>query len=252
MRSTKLRGKIALVTGAGQNIGRSIALDLAASGAIIIVNGRNDEGLVLDTVKEIEKNGGRAKGVMADISDPDSVKRMMDNTEKEHGGLDILVCNAGLRRQTPFLDMSFTEWREILSVALDGAFLLTKAAVPLMIKRGRGSIVGLSGISHHIGTPSRCHVSASKAGLEGLMRSLAIELAPYKITCNCIAPGLIDTVRGKSSGERPTSSNNNNIPPIQRIGDVEEIAALVNLIVGPNGGFTTGQTIHVNGGSFLT
>lgn len=251
MRSTKLRGKIALVTGAGQNIGRSIALDLAASGATIIVNGRNDEGLVLDTVKEIEKNGGRAEGVMADISDPESVKGMMDNAEKEHGGLDILVCNAGLRRQTSFLDMSFIEWREILSVALDGAFLLTKAAVPLMIKRGRGSIVGLSGISHHIGTPSRCHVSASKAGLEGLMRSLAIELAPYKITCNCIAPGLIDTVRGKSSGERPTNSNNKNIP-IQRIGDVEEIAALVNLIVGPNGGFTTGQTIHVNGGSFLT
>ena len=83
------------------------------------------------------------------------------------------------------------------------------------------------------------------------MRSLAIELAPYKITCNCIAPGLIDTVRGKSSGERPTSSNNKNIP-IQRMGDVEEIAALVNLIVSPNGGFTTGQTIHVNGGSFLT
>ena len=83
------------------------------------------------------------------------------------------------------------------------------------------------------------------------MRSLAIELAPYKITCNCIAPGLIDTVRGKSSGERPTTSNNKNIP-IQRMGDVEEIAALVNLIVGPNGGFTTGQTIHVNGGSFLT
>ena len=179
MRSTTLRGKIALVTGAGQNIGRSIALDLAASGATIVVNGRTNESLVFDTVKEIEQNGGSAEGVMADISDPDSVQRMMDKTEKEHGGLDILVCNAGLRRQTAFLDMSFDEWREILSVALDGAFLLTKAAVPLMIKRGQGSIVGLSGISHHIGTSSRCHVSASKAGFEGLMRSLAIELAAY-------------------------------------------------------------------------
>ena len=136
-------------------------------------------------------------------------------------------------------------------MALDGAFLLTKAAVPLLMDRGGGSIVALSGISHHIGTVNRCHVSASKAGLEGLMRSLAIELAPYGITCNCIAPGMINTVRGKASGERPTNSGGNTIP-MQRMGSVEEVASLVNLIVGPNGGFTTGQTLHINGGAFLT
>ena len=246
-----LSGKIALVTGAGQNIGRGIALNLSASGATIVVNGRDNEGLVSETVAEIKKNGGNAVGYMADISDPISVKTLIDKTKNDLGGLDILICNAGLRRQTKFLDMSFSEWREILSVALDGAFLLTKAAVPLLIERGGGSIIALSGISHHIGTVNRCHVSASKAGLEGLMRSLAMELAPYGITCNCVAPGIINTVRGKASGERPTNSGGNTIP-MQRMGSVEEVASLVNLIVGPSGGFTTGQTLHINGGAFLT
>ena len=118
------------------------------------------------------------------------------------GGIDVLVSNAGLRRQTPFLEMGLAEWREILSVALDGAFILARAAVPRMIPRGGGAIVALSGISTHVGTPNRCHVSASKAGLEGLMRALAIELAPHRITCNCVAPGSVDTVRGASAGVR--------------------------------------------------
>src|SRR4029078_7559957 len=108
------------------------------------------------------------------------------------GGVDILVSNAGLRRQTSFLDMSFDEWREILSVALDGAFLLGKAFIPQMVANGRGgAFVAMSGISTHVGTPNRCHVSASKAGLEGLMRALAIELAPHNRTCNCVAPGRV-------------------------------------------------------------
>jgi 3-oxoacyl-[acyl-carrier protein] reductase len=251
MRSKSLTGKVALVTGSGQNIGRGIALNLAASGASVVINGRTNEEAVNDTVEEIKRNGGEAVGCMADVSNPKSVNDMIEKTNKIFGGLDILVCNAGLRRQTPFIEMTFSEWREILSVALDGAFILSQAVVPLMIERGAGSIVALSGVSHHIGILNRCHVSASKAGLEGLMRSLAIELAPHKITCNCIAPGLIDTVRGGSSGKRPTSSPTNRTP-IQRMGKIEEVASLINVLVGPSGGFTTGQTIHVNGGLFLT
>src|SRR5262249_20008832 len=147
------------------------------------------------------------------------------------GGVDILVSNAGLRRQTSFLDMTFEEWREILSVALDGAFLLGKAVVPQMVARGGGAFVALSGVSTHVGTPNRCHVSASKAGLEGLMRALAIELAPYKITCNAIAPGAIDTVRAASAGgARPPNRINPPIP-LKRFGTVDEIAAMVRLLV---------------------
>ncbi len=146
---------------------------------------------------------------------------------------------------------NFSEWREILSVALDGAFILARAVVPHMIPRGGGSIVALSGISTHVGTPNRCHVSASKAGLEGLMRALAIELAPHHIRCNSVAPGSVDTVRGVTAGVRPGTLADDNIP-LQRKAHVEEIAAVVRLLAGPEGGYITGQTIHVNGGVFLT
>jgi 3-oxoacyl-[acyl-carrier protein] reductase len=250
---TSLSGKIALVTGAGKNIGRTIALDLAAGGAALVVNGRRDRAAVDSVVAEINAAGGQAIGCMADVSDPAQTQAMIDTAVAAYGGLDILVSNAGLRRQTPFLDMSLTEWREILSVALDGAFSLCRAAVPHMLNRAGGaiggSIVALSGISTHVGTPQRCHVSASKAGLEGLMRALAIELAPHRITCNTIAPGAVDTVRGASAGTLPATISE---IPLGRKAAMAEIAAAVRFLAGPDGRFITGQTLHVNGGAFLT
>jgi 3-oxoacyl-[acyl-carrier protein] reductase len=249
--SLPLHGKVALISGAGKNIGRAIALTLARDGASIVVNGRSDEAAVDAVVKEIEAAGGKAVAAMGDVSDPKVPPRLAEEAAKAFGGVDILVSNAGLRRQTSFLDMSFEEWREILSVALDGAFLLGRAIVPQMVARGGGAFVALSGISTHIGTPNRCHVSASKAGLEGLMRALAIELAPYRITCNALSPGAIDTTRGASAGPAPANRANRPIP-LKRFGTVDEIATMVRLLVGPQGTFITGQTIHVNGGEFLT
>lgn len=244
-----LAGKVALITGAGKNIGRAIALKLAADGAAIAVNGRADRAIVDGVVGEIAAAGGKAMAAMGDVSDPRSVEQMTASVIAEMGGVDIVVSNAGLRRQTPFLDMQLQEWREILSVALDGAFILAKATVPSMIARGGGAFVAMSGISTHVGTPNRCHVSASKSGLEGLMRALAIELAPKKVTFNCVAPGAIDTTRGPSAGARPSDDR---AVPLGRKGTVEEIAATVRYLVGPEGAYTTGQTIHVNGGVFLT
>lgn len=249
--SSPLQGKVALVSGAGKNIGRTIALTLARDGAAIVVNGRSDRGAVDAVVAEIEATGGQALAAMGDVADPAVPPRLAAEAAARFGGVDILVSNAGLRRQTSFLDMSFDEWRQILSVALDGAFLLGKAIVPQMVARGGGAFVALSGISTHVGTPNRCHVSASKAGLEGLMRALAVELAPHKITCNAIAPGAIDTARGASAGPAPVNRVNRPIP-LKRFGTVEEIAAMVRLLVGPEGTFITGQTLHVNGGEFLT
>jgi 3-oxoacyl-[acyl-carrier protein] reductase len=249
--SAPLQGRIALVTGAGRNIGRAIALTLARDGATVLVNGRNDREAVDAVVKEIEAAGGKARPAMGDVSDPAVAPRLASQAAAL-GGVDILVSNAGLRRQTSFLDMSFEEWREILSVALDGAFLLGKAFVPQMVAKGQGgAFVAMSGISTHIGTPNRCHVSASKSGLEGLMRALAIELAPYRITCNALSPGAIETTRAASAGPAPASRTNRPIP-LKRFGTVDEIAAMVRLLVGPEGTFITGQTIHVNGGEFLT
>jgi 3-oxoacyl-[acyl-carrier protein] reductase len=244
-------GKIALVTGAGKNIGRRIALDLAQRGASVIVNGRSDRAAVDAVVSEINAAGGQALAAMADVSQEASTARMVADAVAAFGGIDIVVSNAGLRRQTPFLDMKLEEWREILSVALDGAFILAHAAVPHMIKRGGGAIVALSGISTHVGTPNRCHVSASKAGLEGLMRALAVELAPYQITCNCVSPGSVDTVRGASAGALPSTLAERGIP-LARKAAVEEISAAVRYLAGPDGRYVTGQTLHVNGGAFLT
>jgi 3-oxoacyl-[acyl-carrier protein] reductase len=242
-------GKVALVTGAGKNIGRTIALDLAANGASLVVNGRSDRGAVDGVVAEINAAGGQAIGCMADVADPVQVQAMIETAVAAFGGLDILVSNAGLRRQTAFLEMSLAEWREILSVALDGAFILCRAAVPHMLGRGGGAIVALSGISTHVGTPQRCHVSASKAGLEGLIRALAIELAPMGITCNTVAPGAVDTVRGASAGAVPATRSD---IPLGRKAAMEEISAAVRFLASADGRFITGQTLHVNGGAFLT
>jgi len=247
--SQPLQGRVALVTGAGKNIGRAIALALARDGATVLVNGRKDRAAVDSVVKEIAAAGGKAEAAMGDVSDPGAAPRLAKQGEAL-GGVDIVVSNAGLRRQTAFLDMSFEEWREIMSVALDGAFLLGKAFVPQMVAKGKGgAFVAMSGVSTHVGTLNRCHVSASKSGLEGLMRALARELAPHKITCNAVAPGAIDTARAANAGPRPIQGR----PiPLGRLGQVEEIAAMVRLLVGPEGTFITGQTIHVNGGEFLT
>lgn len=250
--SLPLHGRVALVTGAGKNIGRAIALTLARDGASVVVNGRNDKAAVDSVVGEIEAAGGKALAAMGDVSDPAVPALLADQAAKAFGGVDILVSNAGLRRQTSFLDMSYQEWREILSVALDGAFLLGKAIIPQMVAKGQGgAFVAISGVSTHVGTLNRCHVSASKSGLEGLMRALAIELAPHRITCNALAPGAIETVRAASAGPLPPNRTNRPIP-LQRFGTVDDIAAMVRLLVGPQGTFITGQTIHVNGGEFLT
>lgn len=246
-----LAGKVAIVTGAGKNIGKSIAELLAADGAAVVVNGRGDRAIIEETAKELRTAGGRAMPYLADVSKPDAVASMVEAAVKEFGGLDIAVNNAGLRRQTPFLQMSLEEWHEILSVALDGAFILFKAAAPEMIKRGGGTIIGLSGISHHAGSRGRVHVNASKAGLEGFIRGLAMELGPHKITANCIAPGSIDTVRGPSAGGPGGRGSISHDIPLGRRGEPREIAAMVRFLCGPDGRYVTGQTIHVNGGMFF-
>ncbi|MBC8242218.1 MAG: SDR family oxidoreductase [Alphaproteobacteria bacterium] len=247
--SNPLAGKVALVSGGGQNIGRAIALGLAADGATVLVNGRGNVVAIEAVAAEINDAGGRAMAHLADVSDEGAVREMIARLVNEAGGIDIVVSNAGLRRQTPFMEMSFTEWREILSVALDGAFLLARHAAPHMKARGGGAIIGMSGVSNHAGTRERAHVNASKAGLEGLVRGLAVELAADNITVNAIAPGAIDTVRGAAAGVLPPGMAKT--IPLGRRGTVDEIAAMVRHLVGPDGGYITGQCIHINGGIYL-
>lgn len=246
-----LAGKAALVTGAGKNIGRAIALTLARDGAAVAVNGRTDAAAVDEVVATIRAAGGTAVAVMGDVAVHEQARGIVGAAVQALGGLDILVSNAGLRRQTKYLDISLAEWREIMSVALDGAFFTSQAAIPHMIARGGGAVIGLSGMSNHVGTPNRAHVSASKAALEGLMRSLAVEFGPQNIRANTVAPGAIDTVRGASAGPLPGTLTLEGTP-LGRRGTVDEIAAIVRLLAGPEGAYITGQTLHVNGGVYLT
>src|ERR1700730_822470 len=143
MADKALAGKVAIISGSGKNIGKAIAEALARDGAAVVVNGRGDRSIIEETAKELRAAGARAIPYLADVSKPDAVAAMVEAAVKEFGGVDIAVNNAGLRRQTPFLQMNLEEWHEILSVALDGAFILAKAVAPEMIKRGGGTLIGL-------------------------------------------------------------------------------------------------------------
>ena len=192
--------RLAIVTGGARGIGGASAIRLAEEGRDVVIADLNEDEAA-ETMAKIEALGRRAVFITTDVSNEIAVQEMIAQAVDGFGRLDILVCCAGIfGRETPFLEMSLEEWHEILSVALDGAFILAKAAVPEMIRRGGGSLIGLSGVSHHAGAVGRVHVNASKAGLEGLIRGLAMELAPHGITANCVAPGSIDTVRGPSAG----------------------------------------------------
>jgi 3-oxoacyl-[acyl-carrier protein] reductase len=188
---------------------------------------------------------------MGDVTREADAAALAEVCMSSFGRIDFLVCNPAIRKQTPFVEMSLDEWHRVLAVPLDGAFLTARAAVPHMIRGGRGgSIVTLGGVSAFLGTPGRTHVCAAKAGLIGLTRALAMELAQHDIRVNCVAPGAIDTVRGASAGTRPPGMDAR--APLRRLGRSEEIAAMVRQLCLPDGAYITGQTIHVNGGVFLS
>lgn len=247
-----LAGKVAVVTGSGKNIGRAIAEHLAAVGADIVVNGRSDQSAVDETADMLARDYGvAAMPFLADVSERDQVEAMAAAAMERFGRVDIVVSNAALRGQVPFLEMEYAAWRNVIAVALDGAFNVCQVFGRLMVEAGNGgSIITLSGISNRIGTANRAHVNAAKGGLEGFTRGLARELAPHRINVNAIAPGMIDTARGASAGARPSLGERG--PPLNRMGDVNEIAGMARLLASPEGAYTTGQTIHINGGVYFT
>ena len=247
----RLAGTAAIVTGSAKTIGRMIALYLAEEGASIVVNGLSDKPAAQAVAEEILAAGGRAVVQMGDVTREADAAALAEVCMSSFGRIDFLVCNPAIRKQTPFVEMSLDEWHRVLAVPLDGAFLTARAAVPHMIRGGRGgSIVTLGGVSAFLGTPGRTHVCAAKAGLIGLTRALAMELAQHDIRVNCVAPGAIDTVRGASAGTRPPGMDAR--APLRRLGRSEEIAAMVRQLCLPDGAYITGQTIHVNGGVFLS
>jgi 3-oxoacyl-[acyl-carrier protein] reductase len=247
---TELTGHVAVVTGAARNIGRAIALDLARSGAKIVVHAHTSAEAAAETVRLIAAEGGTAILAGGDVTSEADMTALMAQAVATFGRIDILVNNAALRRETKFEDLNYAEWREVLSVILDGAFLTAKAALPAMKAAGAGAIINLGGMSAHTGTMDRAHVVAAKAGIVGLTRALAFDLAAYAITANCVVPGLIDTIRG-NSGHGSASLSAARVPLAGRKGRPEEVASMVRVLAGPQSRYVTGQTIHVNGGAFL-
>ena len=190
----ELSGKVALVTGGARNIGRAIALALAEAGANVAIVTRTDQAAADDAVSALRQRGVTAESFLADVADEGQVNARMDTIVKRFGRLDILVNNAAVRTEVPFAQLSFAEWRRIIGIALDGAFLCAKAALPALAARG-GTIINIGGLTAYTGGEHRAHVIAAKAGLDGLTRALAVELAPQGITVNLVSPGLIETVR---------------------------------------------------------
>ena len=243
-----LKGKVAIVTGSARNIGRAIAQALSELGASVVVHGQQDRAAAESVRREITDKGGEAIAHLADLRNEQACSGLVDVAVSEFGRLDILVCNAAIRRQKPFLETSFAEWREVLAVDLDAVFLMTRAAAPHIIEAGGGSIVCLGGSSSHMGARGRPHVCAAKMGVVGLARVLANELGEYAINVNVVAPGRVNTARGASAGQASAVTTGR---AMERKAQPEEIAAMVGHLCLPAGRYVTGQTIHVNGGLLL-
>jgi 3-oxoacyl-[acyl-carrier protein] reductase len=245
----ELAGKVAIVTGAGRNIGRAIALALAEAGASIVVNARSNSAEAQAVAREIEAAGGAALVHIGDVADAKAMQAMADAVVARFGRIDILVNNAALRREKPFAEMDYAEWREILDVTLDGAFHCTKACLPALRKSGAGTVVNIGGLSAHTGARNRAHVITAKAGIVGFTRALANDLAADGVTVNCVVPGLIGTPRPKGQPEPAHHLTHQTITGER--GRPEDVAAAVRFLCSPAARYITGQAIHTNGGAYF-
>lgn len=245
----ELEGKAAIVTGAGRNIGRAIALALAEGGAAVLINARSNRSEADSAAREITAAGGRAVVHVGDVADPNAVQLMADAALQAFGRIDILVNNAALRREKPFAEMDHAEWREILDVTLDGAFHCAKACLAALRESGAGTIINIGGLSAHTGAKDRAHVVTAKAGLIGFTRALANDLASDGITVNCVVPGLIGTPRPKGQPEPAHHATHRTLTGER--GRPEDIAAVVRFLAGPAARYITGQAIHSNGGAYF-
>jgi 3-oxoacyl-[acyl-carrier protein] reductase len=242
-------GRAALVTGAGRNIGRACALELASMGYNVVINGSADRKACESVAAEAAAKGVEAMVAMGDVGSPDECRRIAKEAIAKFGAVDVLVNNAALRPAKPFLEMSEADWRRVISVDLDAAVWLSQACLPDMVRKGWGRIVNFTGMNAMHGYAGRAPVSVAKHGAWGLTKALAKEFGPKGITVNAISPGPIsadvETDDESNHHRRETMAR----VPLGRMGTPAEIGAVLGLLVSDGGAYVNGQMLQVNGGA---
>ena len=255
----QLQGKTALVAGAGRNNGRAIALAFAREGADLLLFARERKSELDEVAHECEKLGSKVLPLLCDVSDHEQVERTVKQGLDHFGHLDVLMCVAGRRAHQDFWEISYEEWHKTFAVNLHSAFYLAKAVAPSMMKRGKGgSIVALGGLAAVTSQPQRAHVIASKTGLFGLIKALALELGPYNIRANLIALGMIDNVRANPEWypERAATAGRYTEEELagsalKRVGKPQEVANVAVFLASDQSSYVTGDRIMCNGGKYM-
>lgn len=245
-----LKGKTAVVTGASRGIGRAIAIKFAKLGANIVVNYRNSYEAVQEVVKEIQDMGATALAVQCDISNFKDVESMMKKTMEQFGSIDILVNNAGITKDGLLMRMKEEEFDSVIDINLKGAFNCTRHVAAIMLKQRSGRIINISSVSGLTGNAGQVNYSSAKAGILGMTKSVAKELAGRNVTCNAVAPGYIQTDMTQGLADNVKESIMNAIP-LKRLGTPEDVANSVVFLASEEAAYITGQVINVDGGMVM-
>lgn len=243
----QLKGKTAIITGSSRGIGKAIALKLGQMGANIVINGSSPSDALKNTEEELKAAGISVISTVADVRKVEDVEAMFEAAVNTFGSVDILVNNAGITKDKLLMRMTESDWDDVLDINLKGAFLCTKAASKIMMKQKSGKIINVTSVAGVMGNPSQTNYAASKAGMIGLTKSTAKELASRGINCNAVAPGLIET---EMTDVLPDSVKENylNSIPQKRYGTPEDVANVVGFLVSDEANYITGQVIHIDGG----
>ncbi|MGD9681384.1 MAG: 3-oxoacyl-[acyl-carrier-protein] reductase [Candidatus Obscuribacterales bacterium] len=243
----KLTDKVAIITGSGRGIGRAIAEKLLSAGARVVISDINEE-TCKTTAAELASEGGQTLGVVCDVTDSESIEKLVEQVHKEWGSIDILVNNAGITRDNLYMRMSEQEWQAVIDTNLTSAFKVTKPVLKIMSKQRSGRIINIASTTGVHGNFGQANYAAAKAGLIGFTKTIALEYASRSITSNAVAPGFIDTAMTQALGEEKISKVLERIP-LGRMGTPDDIANAVLFFAGP-GSYVTGQVMEVNGGLY--
>ena len=244
-----MKGQVALVTGASRGIGQAIALKLAAEGIFVVVTATSEVGAEV-TAAAIVAQGGAAQAVKLDVTDSSEVEALFKKIVAEQGRLDILVNNAGITKDGLMMRMKDSDWDSVLDTNLKGSFICLREASKIMTKARYGRVVNISSVVGEMGNPGQANYCASKAGLFGLTKAAARELAKRNVTVNAVAPGFIETDMTAVLPEKGREALLQSIP-MDRLGSVDDVAYAVRFLVSPQAGYITGQVLSVNGGMYM-